>query len=71
MTSTQSHTKTFLLFGRTEYAQPLQYVRTISTSGDGPDLEQLRQQEQKTPWIELVLIPEEAIVTVIPEGQSS
>lgn len=53
--------ETYTLFGRKDYAAPLEQIDIISVSG----LEALAIPERDE-WVELVAIPETAMIKVIP-----
>lgn len=54
-----------LIFGRTEYAEPLALVTTVD-AGSTPTLDDL---DVGTDWLELVVVPEEAAIWVLRDGE--
>lgn len=48
--------QTYQLYGRKSYEEPLAYVRTVK---------ELRDVD-RTGWVELVAVPEAAVIQVIP-----
>ncbi|HEX6256499.1 MAG TPA: hypothetical protein VFZ70_11900 [Euzebyales bacterium] len=53
-----------LVFGRTEYAEPLAFVTTVDAAST-PALEDL---DVGTDWLELVVIPADAIIWILRDG---
>ena len=57
----QKQSDAYQLFGRTSYPQPLAYVASVRV----PQGEKPKPPEGQE-WVELVAIPQSAIITVIP-----
>jgi hypothetical protein len=55
---------TFLVFGRTEYAQPLALVSTVE-AGVTPAVDDLGIGSE---WLELVLVPADKAIWVLRDG---
>lgn len=55
---------TYLVFGRTEYAQPLALVSTVDAAAP-PAIDDLNIDGG---WLELVLVPEDAPIWVLRDG---
>jgi hypothetical protein len=53
-----------LVFGRTDYAQPLAFVTTVDVAST-PTLDDL---DVGTDWLELVAIPADAIIWILRDG---
>jgi hypothetical protein len=55
---------TYHVYGRTQYEQPLEFVRKVTVA-----------QDEKPPvpggqdWLELIAFPEAAVVRVLPRGK--
>ena len=60
--------QTYHIYGRKTYPQPLEYVDKLSIDAENT-LEQATRQHTEDGWVELVAIPETAIIQVISEGQ--
>lgn len=59
--------QTYQIFGRRIYDQPLQYIDKLSVT-DSNTLEQnALQRVGETGWVELIALPESAIIQVIPQ----
>lgn len=56
---------TYLVFGRTEYAQPLALVSTVDAATP-PALDSI---DPGGGWLELVLVPENAAIWVLRDGR--
>ena len=56
----------FLVFGRTEYAQPLGLVTTIEAATQ-PALDDL---DVGTDWLELVAVPADEIIWILRDGET-
>ncbi len=61
----------FYLFGRLTYQQPLAYVDQLSVEDPGNLAEAAWSHTGEVDWVELVAIPERAIIRVIPEADNS
>lgn len=55
----------YMVFGRTEYAEPLSLVSTVEAAGQ-PDLHDLGVG---TGWLELVLVPADEIIWIQRDGE--
>lgn len=53
-----------LVFGRTDYAEPLAFVTTVDAVST-PTLDEL---DVGTDWLELVVIPADAIIWILRDG---
>jgi hypothetical protein len=52
---------TYHIYGRTSYPQPLEYVKSVTVaSGEKPEVPEGQN------WVEVIAIPQAAIVQVIP-----
>ena len=58
----ESRLQTYLIYGRTTYTEPLEYVDKVVTA---EDVRQLPMKAEDR-WVELVAIPETAVIHVIP-----
>ena len=56
----QTKEEQYDLYGRKEYADPLQYVRSVPAA----ELDDLEANDEG--WVELIAFPESAAVQVIP-----
>lgn len=54
----------FMVFGRTEYAEPLALVTTVR-SATTPGL---RELDAGTGWLELVVVPVDAVIWILRDG---
>lgn len=57
----------YLVCGRTDYAQPLALVRTVEAARP-PALDDLGVGGD---WLELVLVPAEAIIWILRDGETT
>ena len=63
--------KQFHIYGRKEYPRPLTFVQTIEAETEQEVQQKLKKLTQDTQWIEMVAIPEEAIIPLIPGDEAS
>jgi hypothetical protein len=61
-----SKTEAYHLYGRTSYAQPLEFIERV-TFPKG----QLPEVPEGPEWVELIAFPEKAIIRVIPQPEES
>jgi hypothetical protein len=57
----------WLLYGRTEYAEPLTEREALDVSGQ--DVADAARSALPGTWVELVAIPEEALCWIVQEGE--
>lgn len=55
---------TYMVFGRTEYAQPLALLSTVEADAP-PQVDDLDVGED---WLELVLVPSDDVIWVLRDG---
>jgi hypothetical protein len=55
----------YLIFGRTEYAEPLALVTTVEADS-APTLDEL---DAGTDWLELVAVPRDAVIWIERDGE--
>lgn len=58
---------TYLVFGRTEYAEPLALVSTVDAAAP-PAIDDL---DTGSEWLELVLVPAAAAIWVLRDGDTA
>ncbi|MBM4423794.1 MAG: hypothetical protein FJ030_10425 [Chloroflexi bacterium] len=57
---------TFLIFGRKEYQQPLEYLGAITVESGPDELSRIARERFGEGWLEMVAAPESSVVRVIP-----
>lgn len=63
--------KQFHLYGRKEYPRPLTFIQTVEAASEQEMEEKVKSLTRDPQWIEMVAIPEEAIITLIPGDETS
>ncbi len=62
----QSTNEAYHIYGRTSYAQPLEFIESVTLSkGQTP------RAPEGQDWVELIAFPEKAIIRVIPQPEES
>ena len=56
----------YQIYGRLKYTTPLEYVRTLTLTDPGSLEQAAAQLPGQHDWVELVALPEKAIIRVIP-----
>ncbi len=66
----QTDIKTYQIFGRKLYTEPLYFIETIKVAQETNLKEEVFQQVGESGWVELVAFPVDATLQVIPWERS-